>query len=54
MPKVAYVDVDDTLVRSAGTKRIPMVSVVRHVRALKEEVLRRLLWVPEGSGKHGI
>jgi FMN phosphatase YigB (HAD superfamily) len=37
MAKVAYVDVDDTLVRSAGTKRIPILSTVRHVKALKEE-----------------
>jgi phosphoglycolate phosphatase-like HAD superfamily hydrolase len=31
---VAYVDVDDTLVRSVGHKRIPMPAVVAHVRAL--------------------
>jgi hypothetical protein len=32
---VAYVDVDDTLVRSFGSKRIPMTEMVRHVRELK-------------------
>jgi hypothetical protein len=31
---VVYVDVDDTLVRTVGTKRIPMSEVVEHVRAL--------------------
>lgn len=31
---IAYVDVDDTLVRSFGGKRIPMPAMVRHVRDL--------------------
>lgn len=31
---VVYVDVDDTLVRSAGTKRIPMPRTIERVRAL--------------------
>lgn len=29
-----FVDVDDTLVRSAGTKRIPIPSVIKHIREL--------------------
>ena len=33
-PLVVYVDVDDTLVRSAGTKRIPIPQVVMHVKKL--------------------
>jgi hypothetical protein len=33
-PLVVYVDVDDTLVRSIGTKRIPLPAVIRHVREL--------------------
>lgn len=33
-PLVVYVDVDDTFVRSVGTKRIPMTRVVEHVRQL--------------------
>ena len=49
MPKVAYIDVDDTLVRSAGTKRIPIVSVVRHVRALKEEGWELYCWSSGGG-----
>lgn len=28
---VVYVDVDDTLVRQTGSKRVPMVAVVEHV-----------------------
>ncbi|WP_438008287.1 DUF705 domain-containing protein [Sorangium sp. So ce321] len=34
---VVYVDVDDTLVRSFGSKRIPMSAVVEHVRQLHEQ-----------------
>jgi hypothetical protein len=34
IPLVVYVDVDDTLVRSAGTKRMPIPSVVAHVKQL--------------------
>ena len=49
MSKVAYIDVDDTLVRSAGTKRIPMVSVVRHVKALKEEGWELYCWSSGGG-----
>ena len=28
---VIYVDVDDTFVRSYGTKRMPMPAVIRHI-----------------------
>ena len=35
--RVIFIDVDDTLVRSVGTKRIPMPAVVERVRQLKEE-----------------
>jgi hypothetical protein len=31
---VVYIDVDDTLVRSAGTKTMPIPSMVEHVKAL--------------------
>ena len=51
MPKVAYVDVDDTLVRSAGSKRIPIVSVVRHVEALKKEGWTLYCW-SSGGGEY--
>src|SRR5579884_2117058 len=32
-PLVVYVDVDDTLVRSVGAKRIPIKPVIDHVRS---------------------
>lgn len=31
---VVYVDVDDTLIRSSGTKRIPMPRVIERVKRL--------------------
>jgi len=34
--EIVFVDVDDTLVRSAGSKRIPIAAVVDRVRALKQ------------------
>src|SRR5262245_4536499 len=33
-PLVVYVDVDDTLIRTAGSKRIPVSGVADHVAAL--------------------
>jgi hypothetical protein len=33
--EIVFVDVDDTLVRSAGSKRIPITSVVERVAGLK-------------------
>lgn len=35
-PLVVYVDVDDTLIRSIGTKRIPLPAVIRYVRTLHQ------------------
>jgi hypothetical protein len=37
MPLVIFVDVDDTLVRSVGTKRIPMPAAVSAVKRLAEQ-----------------
>jgi len=34
---IVYVDVDDTLVRSVGDTRIPIVGVIEHVRRLKAD-----------------
>jgi len=47
--KVVYVDVDDTLVRTAGTKRIPMPKVVDQVKALKEQGVVLYLWSSGGA-----
>lgn len=36
-PLVLFVDIDDTLVRSFGSKRIPMTPVIERIRALHAE-----------------
>ena len=46
---VAYIDVDDTLVRSIGSKRIPLPHVVRHVRELFEQGVELYLWSTGGA-----
>ncbi len=46
---VVYVDVDDTLARTAGTKRIPMPRMVARVRALHAEGHELLLWSTGGA-----
>lgn len=48
-PLVIYVDIDDTLVRSFGSKRIPMTAVVSHVRALKEQGAELYAWSTAGA-----
>lgn len=45
---VVYVDVDDTLVRSAGTKRIPIPASVAKVRALHTSGATMYLWSAGG------
>ncbi len=49
MNSIIYVDVDDTLVRSVGTKRIPMPSVIAHVRHLKAGGHTIYLWSSGGA-----
>lgn len=44
-----YVDVDDTLVRSVGTKRIPIPAVVRHVRELYDAGAELYCWSSGGA-----
>jgi len=46
---IVYVDVDDTLVRSTGTTRIPMTSVIEHVRQLKADGATLYLWSAGGA-----
>jgi hydroxymethylpyrimidine pyrophosphatase-like HAD family hydrolase len=36
MQRIIYFDIDDTLVRSFGQKRIPMPSVISQIRRLKK------------------
>lgn len=44
-----YVDVDDTLVRTIGTKRIPMPGTVALVRSLKDRGASLFLWSRGGA-----
>jgi predicted HAD superfamily phosphohydrolase YqeG len=46
---VVFVDVDDTLVRSAGTKRVPIPHVVEHVRELWRAGAALYLWSRGGE-----
>ena len=50
-PQVIFVDIDDTMVRSVGVKRIPMPAVIAQVRRLKAEGATLYLW---SSGFAGI
>ena len=44
-----YVDVDDTLVRSASSKRIPMLAVIRHITELHREGALLYCWSSGGA-----
>ena len=46
---VIYVDVDDTFVRTYGTKRMPMPTVIRHIRALHELGVTLYCWSSGGA-----
>jgi hypothetical protein len=46
---IVYVDVDDTLIRSAGTKRLPIPSAVARVRKLKMGGATLYLWSTAGA-----
>jgi cation transport ATPase len=48
-PRVVFVDVDDTLVRSIGSKRIPMPVVVARVKALHAAGVVLYLWSSGGA-----
>ena len=48
-PRVIFVDIDDTMVRSVGVKRIPMPTVIAQVRRLKAEGAILYLWSSGGS-----
>jgi hypothetical protein len=48
-PAVAYIDVDDTLVRSAGAKRIPIPSTVAYVRKLADGGCHLYCWSTGGA-----
>ena len=44
-----YVDVDDTLVRSASTKRIPIPSVIEHIKQLHRGGALLYCWSSGGA-----
>lgn len=44
-----YIDVDDTLVRSAGSKRIAMPAVIQHVRELHQQGALLYCWSSGGG-----
>jgi phosphoserine phosphatase len=46
---IVYVDVDDTLVRSVGSKRIPIPAVVRYVRQLSDSGAVLYCWSSGGA-----
>jgi hydroxymethylpyrimidine pyrophosphatase-like HAD family hydrolase len=46
---IVFVDVDDTLIRSVGAKRIPMPAVVEQVRELKKQGAMLYLWSSGGA-----
>ncbi|MUV13337.1 DUF705 domain-containing protein [Noviluteimonas gilva] len=47
--RTVFVDVDDTLIRSIGTRRIPMPAVVESVRALHRAGVTLYLWSTGGA-----
>lgn len=46
---VVFVDVDDTLVRSAGSKRIPIPLMIQHVHKLHQAGFELYLWSSGGA-----
>ena len=48
-PLVIYVDVDDTFVRSYGTKRIPMTAVIGTIRRLHTQGAALYCWSSGGA-----
>src|SRR4051794_8178020 len=47
--EIVFVDVDDTLVRSGGSKRFPIAALVDRVRALKQAGATLYCWSTGGA-----
>lgn len=47
-PLIVYIDVDDTLIRTAGSKRIPVSGMIDHVRTLAEQGATLFCWSSGG------
>jgi hypothetical protein len=52
-PLVIYVDVDDTLIRTIGLKRIPISEAVEHVRLLFSQGAQLFCW-SSGGGEYAL
>ena len=48
-PLVFYIDVDDTFVRSYGSKRIPISATIKHLEKLNEQGAVLYCWSSGGS-----
>jgi hypothetical protein len=48
-PLIVYVDIDDTLIRSVGAKRIPIPGAVQHVRDLHAQGAVLYCWSSGGA-----
>ena len=48
-PIYIYVDVDDTFVRSASSKRIPIPAAIQHIQALKAQGALLYCWSSGGA-----
>jgi hypothetical protein len=48
-PLIVFVDIDDTLIRSVGTKRMPIPAAVRHVRELHAQQAVLYCWSSGGA-----
>jgi hypothetical protein len=46
---VVYVDVDDTLARTVGAKRIPLTGAIEHVRSLYADGAQLFCWSSGGA-----
>jgi hypothetical protein len=44
-----YVDVDDTLIRSYGSKRIPIIATIKHLKELKVQGAKLYCWSSGGA-----
>ncbi len=49
MKRIVYFDIDDTIVRSFGQKRIPMPAVIAQIRKLKAAGTTLYLWSSGGA-----
>jgi hypothetical protein len=44
-----YVDIDDTLIRSYGSKRMPIPATIEHIKELKKQGAKLYCWISGGA-----